>query len=314
MYGPWQIGYKSPAAYAVAAREAAVRMRQVDPTIRLIACGWEDTYSWNATVLEAVAPYVDYLSLHCYIGDDDYLTAVAQPLLIEQLSRYHSALAALISREQGRARPVLLAFDEWNVWFETQSSRDIYSLKDALAIAGCLNAFMRCADVVALANQSLLVNVSAPIYTGPTGLVRQTIYWPLQLYRRLAGFTALRPSVDCAGYRARYTFRAWTIDEEVPYLDVVAALAPDCRTLVVSIVNRHPDAPIEVDLRLVGMRAGTACTAEQVGGAEIGAQACNTLEDPHRVGVTRSHWDADALRPRYTVSPCALTMLTLPLG
>ncbi len=46
----------------------------------------------------------------------------------------------------------------------------------------------------------------------------------------------------------------------------------------------------------------------------VDPMAVITLEDSYRVGVTRSHWDADALRPRYTVSPCALTMLTLPLG
>ena len=38
------------------------------------------------------------------------------------------------------------------------------------------------------------------------------------------------------------------------------------------------------------------------------------LFDPDRVGVRRTAWDADALHPRYTVAPCALTMLTLPLG
>jgi len=313
MYGPWQVGYKGPAAYAEVAREAALRIRRVDPTVRLIACGWEDRQSWNATVLATLAPHVDYLSLHCYIGDDDYLTAVAQPIVFEQLSRWHSAVSALVCREMGLTKRIPLAFDEWNVWFETQSSHDLYSLKDALAVAGCLNALIRCADVVTVANQSLLVNVSAPIYTSSGGVLRQTIYWPLQMYRRLAGYTALHAAVRCDGYRTRFAFRDWRVDEDVPYLDVTAALDPAGRTLVVAVVNRHPDAPLEAEWRLVGARAGAAGWAEQVGGPEVDTDARNTFEEPDRVGIARRAWVPDAVHPRYTFAPRALTMLTIPL-
>jgi alpha-L-arabinofuranosidase len=314
IYGSWQIGRKSAAAYAEVAREAALRMREVDPTVQLVACGWENSQSWNAAVLEVLAPHVDYLSLHLYIGHDDYLVAVAQPLLLEQLSRWHSAVARLVCREHGLTRMIPLAWDEWNVWFNTQSNPDgeIYSLKDALAVAGCLSALVRCADVVTLANLAQLVNVIAPIYTNPKALFRQTIYWPLWLYRRLAGAVSLRPSVCCEGYRARYEFRGWAIDEEVPYLDVCAAIAPDKRTLTIGVVNRHPDAPIEAELGLVGVRAAATCMAETVSGPDVHAR--NSFEEPDLVGVAGSTWAADAVRPTYAFTPHALTMLTIPLG
>src|SRR5207248_4345631 len=115
--------------------------------VQLVACGWANSQSWNATVLEVLAPHVDYLSVHLYIGVDDYLTALAQPLLIERLSREHSALADMICRERGLTKTIPLAWDEWNVVFVTQSYKDIYTLKDGLAVAGCLNALIRCADV-----------------------------------------------------------------------------------------------------------------------------------------------------------------------
>jgi alpha-N-arabinofuranosidase len=313
IYGSWQIGRRSPAAYAEVAREAALRMREVDPTVQLVACGWENSQSWNAAVLEVLAPHVDYLSLHLYIGHDDYLVAVAQPLLIEQLSRWHSAVARLVCREQGLTRTIPLAWDEWNVWFNTQSNPDgeIYSLKDALAVAGCLNALVRCADVVTLANLAQLVNVIAPLYTNPKGLFRQTIYWPLWLYRRLAGAVSLLPSVRCEGYRTRYEFRGWAIDEEVPYLDVCAAIAPDERMLTVGLVNRHPDAPIDAELRLVGAHAAATCVAETVSGPDVRAR--NSFAEPDLVDVANSTWAADAVRPTYTFPPHAVTMLTIPL-
>lgn len=200
------------------------------------------------------------------------------------------------------------------MWFVTQSSQDIYSLKDALAVAGCLNAFIRCADIVALANLSLLVNVSAPIIARQGGMVRQTIYWPMYLYRRIAGHTALRASVSCPSYRARYTFRGWAIDDEVPYLDVSAALAPGGQTLTLAVVNRHHDAPIEAELRLVGLRAGTTCAVGRLGGQAVAASDRNTLDDPDRVGVTQTTVELSGSRPTYAFAPRSLTLLTLPVA
>ncbi len=316
LYGSWQIGCKSAAAYAEVALEAARRMREIDPSVQLVACGWENSSTWNATVLDTLVPAVDYLSLHLYIGRDDYATAMAQPLLLEQLSRWHAGLARLVCREHGLTKTIPLAWDEWNVWFSEQSSpvagKEIYTLRDALAVAGCLNALLRCADVVSLANLAMLVNVIAPIYTDTQGLFRQTIYWPLAVYRRMAGWRSIRPSVHCDGYRAQYAFRGWSIDEEIPYLDVAAALAPDERTLMLGVVNRHADATIDAELLLGDLRPTAACLAETVDGPDVGSY--NSMEQPDTVAVTRTTWSAGAHAPRYTFPPHTLTMLTMPLG
>ena len=216
----------------------------------------------------------------------------------------------------GLTRTIPLAWDEWNVWFNEQSSpvagKEIYTLRDALAVAGCLNALLRCADVVALANLAILVNVIAPIYADTQGLFRQTIYWPLALYRRMAGWRSVRPSVHCEGYRAQYAFRGWSIDEEVPYLDVAAALAPDERTLMLGVVNRHADTAIEAELRLGDLPQAATCGAETVNGPEVGSY--NSMEQPDLVAVTHADWAADTHRPRYRFAPHTLTMLTIPLG
>lgn len=114
------------------------------------------------------------------------------------------------------------------------------------------------------------------------------------------------------GYRARYTFRGWKIDEEVPYLDVSAALAPDGRTLALGVVNRHPDTSIAAELRLVGARPASTCTAEVVTGPDV--RATNSFAQPDLITVARSSWEADATGPVYTFAPHSLTMLSLPLG
>ena len=313
--GTWQIGYKSAADYAGVAREAALRMREVDPTIKLVACGWENSQVWNTTVLETLAPYADYLSLHLYVDDDDYATAVAMPLLLEQLSRWHSGLARLVCREKKLSKILPLAWDEWGVWGNTPSAdpdRHFYTLKHALMVAGYLNALIRCADIVGAANYAQIVNVLAPIFTSPDGMFRQTVYWPLQLYRRLAGHQSLHALVRCEGYRAQYTFRTWTIDEEIPYLDVSAALSPDGKTLTLGVVNRHPDAAIDAELRLVGASVGAAGTAEELSGPDVAAR--NSFEQPDLVTVQRRAWTPGPGRITYSFAPHSMTLLTLPLG
>src|SRR5205823_2312335 len=105
--------------------------------------------------------------------------------------------------------------------------------------------------------------------------------------------------------------RGWSIDEDVSYLDVAAALAPDGRTLTLGVVNRHPDVPIDAELRLVGARAESECVAELVTAADTHQR--NTFEQPDRVRVQKSAWTANAEWPTYTFPPHALTMLTVPL-
>ena len=75
--GPWQLGYKNKEDYAKFAIEAAKMMRGADESILLVAAGasnyplvtkrydpkdgWTD---WNDYVLDQMAGYIDYISLH----------------------------------------------------------------------------------------------------------------------------------------------------------------------------------------------------------------------------------------------------------
>ncbi len=55
---------------------------------------------------------------------------------------------------------------------------EIYNLEDALLVGGLVITLLRNADRVKIACLAQLVNVIAPIMTNPTGLFRQTIYYP----------------------------------------------------------------------------------------------------------------------------------------
>lgn len=127
-YGAWQMGHRSAEQYAADAREHALFMRKVDPTIKLVGVGLphgEAGEAWTRALLRRAGPLIDYVSIHLYgasrhlftggQGDDEFESTVGQSLYFEgELSDY----AELVAREADRAgvaRPLALTLDEWNI-------------------------------------------------------------------------------------------------------------------------------------------------------------------------------------------------------
>src|SRR6266536_678494 len=74
MDGPWQLGHMPAKEYGLKARDAALQMRTVDPSIKLVACGSSEvtmpTYlEWDRQTLEECYDDVDAISLHHYFGN-----------------------------------------------------------------------------------------------------------------------------------------------------------------------------------------------------------------------------------------------------
>ncbi len=98
-------------------------------------------------------------------------------------------------------------------------------------------------------------------------------------------------------------------------LDVLAAVRHLAPTTIRypggGVVNRHPDAPIETELRFVGAWPPAVRTAETVTGPDVSAR--NSFEQPNLVSVARSAWSVDTGHSPYTFPAHSLTMLTVPL-
>ena len=82
MDGPWQLGHVPADQYAIRAQQAAKMMKDVDPSIELVACGsctiGLPTYmQWDREVLEYLGDWTDYVSLHRYVGN----AAEIQPII-----------------------------------------------------------------------------------------------------------------------------------------------------------------------------------------------------------------------------------------
>lgn len=269
MDGFWQMGHLNADDYAKKARETAKLMKLTSPEIKLIAAGSSnyrpnaDPNDWNATILHELRDVVDYLALHMYVGNpnDNYYNYLSTPLVLEERTR---VVKGLIDREMENANrgdrdPIYIAWDEYNSWYRardeetmagTRALEEHYNLEDALVIAGFLNAFIRNADIVKMANMAQLVNVIAPIFTNDEGLFLQTIYYPLQLFAKNAHGTSLDIFVESETYSTDEFFvglgESITKQENVPFLDVSASI--NNGEIIINVVNRNKDKAIKTDI------------------------------------------------------------------
>jgi alpha-N-arabinofuranosidase len=291
--GDWQIGAKTAAEYERTYHEMAKVMRWVDPTIQLVASGtsaWDDTFVERAQLLvERSGDLIDYMSIHWYVGDkegDRAAYLATSELIEERLSGYAGLMRGLALQQRSPRGPIPLAVDEWNVWYratpdasspEFNGLEETYDLADALVVAMHLNAFIRHAPTVRMANLAQLVNVIAPIMTTTQDMVLQTIFHPFELYSRLCGRVALDVRWDGD------TFSGGT-HAGVRGLDVAATLDEAGRRLTVHVINRAPQGDAEVELDLGRARPSAPIEVHTIAGPDL--DATNTFDHPDRVGVS----------------------------
>ena len=250
MDGPWQMGHKNAEDYGKYALEAAKLMKWVDPEIKLVASGSSnyggDWIQWNRTVLDYLVNYIDYISLHQYVGnrENDYYKFMTSSLDMERnIKIVKNEITEAMIRAH-REKPVYIAFDEYNVWYRVyieQRLEEVYDLEDALVIAQFLNAFVRNADIVKMANMAQLVNVIAPMLIKNDTLFYQTIFYPLQLFANNCTGESLDVFVDCDTFSTKD-------HPDVPYLDVSSAYDKANHQLVINVVNRNKDDALATDI------------------------------------------------------------------
>jgi alpha-N-arabinofuranosidase len=312
--GHWQIGYKTPEEYARAFTEFGKVMKWVDPSIKLVASAVSD---WKGAIvertrllLEQAGDLIDYLSLHWYIGNaaNDFEAYMAVSELLEERLSAYEGLVRAVALERQIKRPVYIAVDEWNVWYRTfppevreqMKLEEIYNLEDALATAIQLNAFIRHARTVKMANIAQIVNVIAPVFTRPDGMVLQTIFYPFELYSRTCGNLALDP------WWEGETFSGGT-HQGVRTLDISATLDERKRQLVIYVVNRSRDKEIETSIQLtIGVFGGDIKTYI-VNGPDIKAE--NTFETPEEVQIKERKLTARGKVLNHVFGPHSVTAL-----
>jgi alpha-N-arabinofuranosidase len=322
MYGEWQVGALSPEDYVKKAREFAKVMKWTDPSIKLIGCGQTGFSDWDRYVVDGLAPYMDYYSLHIYTGSDDYYNNVFSPALAEFAVRTASALIERARYQQNLEHPIAIAYDEWNVWYRMRTPEskleEHYNLADALAVAAYLNIFIRQSAAVKIANLAQLVNVIAPIVTSPTGLFLQTIYHPLRLYAEQmqevvldvhveSPHMALAPEHDLSGWGQKIARLG-----PFPLLDVVATTNADSTVLTLAVINRDLEQAHSSELRFSEETAISSGVAYEVNGPDVRSE--NSFAHPSLVSVHEHGLETQGNHLTCTFPAHSLTILRLNLS
>lgn len=299
MDGPWQTGHKTAEEYGRLAAETARAMRQIDPSVELVACGSSSrsmpTFAeWEATVLAETYDLVDYVSLHAYYeetdGDRDSFLASA----VDMESFIESVVATCdhVGARLKSTKKINLSFDEWNVWYMSRYQKDAaenpldwpeaprllednYSVTDAVVFGSLLIALLRHADRVTVACLAQLVNVIAPIMTEPGGPAwRQTTFFPFAQAARHGRGQVLDVRVDSPTYgTAKYG--------ETDLLHATAVRDPETGAVTVFAVNRSQDSALPLEVALAGLELTEVAEHQAV--ADADPEARNTLAEPERV-------------------------------
>lgn len=319
MYGSWQIGALSAEDYVKAARQLAKVLSWTDPGIELVSCGENGLSLWDQVVVEGLAAYVRWHSIHLYTGSDDHWSNVLAP---HQAERALANTAALIANARYRQRighPVHVAYDEWNVWFRERDGagglEERYNLSDALAVATYVHGFVRHCATVKMANLAQLVNVIAPIVTSREGIFLQSIYHPLRLFADHLRSWSVDTYVDCATHDLDEATAAGPWPHNVadlgpfPVLDAVATCDGLGRSLTLSVVNRSPEETLSATVRIAGDAPLADATLERVHGPD--PKATNSFEHPDVVGVVREELGRFADGARLEFPPCSHTVVTV---
>ena len=296
MDGPWQICAKTAEEYGRIACETAKVMKELDPTIELVACGSSHlnmpTFGkWEATVLEHTYDYIDYISLHEYYRNPtgDTETFLASSLGMDKFIKSVAAVCDYVKAVKHSDKNIYLSFDEWNVWFHSNESdknlerwqkaphqlEDVYNFEDALVVGSLLITLLKNCDRVKMACLAQLVNVIAPIMTENGGTAwAQTIFYPFMHASTYGRGTVLSPVIKCDKYDTPKV-------KEVPYIEAIGVINEDETQMTVFAVNRSLNERIDLEIDLSNFEKIELI--EHIVLEHEDMKAINTAEKPYNV-------------------------------
>lgn len=325
MDGPWQLGHRSADDYGKLAAQTARAMRSFDPSLELVVCGSSSrsmpTFGeWERVVLTHTYDEVDYISCHAYYEDrGDRASFLASGVDMDSFIETVVATADHVKAVRQSSKTINVSFDEWNIWFNDRFEKvdkiqgidnwpiaprlleDVYTVTDAVVFGSLLISLLKHADRVTSASLAQLVNVIAPIMTEPGGGAwRQTTFFPFAAASRHARGQAIAAVIEAPSYST-------AVYGDVPVVDAVATTDASTGEAAIFIVNRS-DEPVELNLGF----AWTATSVSALSLSDSDPDACNTIADPNRVGLTTNHsLTFDGATGSIILPPISWTEITL---
>jgi len=266
---PWELGHRNAEDYVETAREAAKAMKSVDNTIQLVGSGssyYEPTgkwVDWNRTVLEGIGDKINYLSIHRYWEGgtpDNYYAYMGNGAMdFDEKIRLVANQVTTAKAKMSFKNPIYLSVDEWGAFGR--------NFMNVLPIAQCLNSFIRHADVVKMANFTLLTSL---LSSDPkNGTFKSPVFYTFKLFSNNCRGVSVDTYVACDTFNTE-------LYKGIPYLDVTTVYSKETNTTYINVVNRQKDKPIAADI--------ISNSGDFAGNAEVSVINSNDLKAPFAIG------------------------------
>jgi len=309
-WGGYEVGTKTADEFVRFVVETAKMMRRVDSAIEVVVP--TDVYNsqWTKILLGGAGWQMDCMAIHYYADPlcyenkpSPYPVCAGYSLIPEEKIAQTEALL----RQFGHER-IKIAFDEWNLrgWHHpgftapkpNLGARDLndlnstYTCADAV-FAGCfLNACLRHADRVRIANFAPVVNCRGAIFTQEQGIVLRPTYHVFDLYVNhtlpTALDTAVKSDLDRIG------------DNQLPIVDAMMTGDQD-GAFALAAVNRHDRLPVEVELKMSFARPAPTAELFTVTGEQ--PDSFNDVDHPQDVNLQRKTFQWDPEHPVVRLPP-----------
>ncbi|MDR3313958.1 MAG: alpha-N-arabinofuranosidase [Oscillospiraceae bacterium] len=253
-YGSWEMGAKEAHEWSRLVLESAKMMKRADADISLSAAALNNK-SWNTTLLQAAGQWLDWISIHQYWdglwrenNPSDYETCMN---FANNLTSQIDSVRSLLT-EMGLEKKIKIAFDEWNLrawhhpnhdaptsdkekYLAPRDKNDLnstYTMADAVFSACFLNALLRNADIVGMANFAPVVNTRGAIFTHKDGIVKRSTYYVFELY---------------ANYMYDQVI-GFTCKDGGDSVDITATKDSQTGAVAIAAVNKHPADAVTIEI------------------------------------------------------------------
>nr|WP_222125498.1 alpha-L-arabinofuranosidase C-terminal domain-containing protein [Paenibacillus bovis] len=268
-WGFWEAGQMDALTYSQKLRNWVefIKKYQADSSILAVGSNGGLDPEWDAEVLKQAGTFIDYLTIHNYgfsvdrESGDEYYSVVFSPTYFKKQIEQMISTIEDYEKTLSSDHYVKISMDEWNIRHFIEDENGRYHLnrksprniQDAIFAAGILNTMIQLSPRVGMANYVFLVNGNGVMNVNEEGVVKTPLYYVFQQYGRWMNGVSLETSIDSPTRIAPtpqlidpYYKREYT-EEVVSYIDTAASLNDD-GSIVISIINRHQDEEIDIEL------------------------------------------------------------------
>ena len=269
LWGNWNLAWPTRDQLAARTAEYSKAIHAVDPNARLIATGADPEvfHDWNAIQLTNPPGTFDYLSTHFVVGTGevkiksptpDFVAAAAFALPTELENRLRQAQSQ-IDGTAGYAGKAHIAFTEWLFIGERYNAPSFTNTGGAIITGGFLNMLLRNCAIVPISDMTGIMEF-AGIWKKRSQVYGTPSYYVFKLYANANAAKTVSVTAHAGSYSVAQGVNRLPEIASVPYLDVVATLSSDAKTLTLFCVNRSLATDIPTNIRLHSFASSSKAT------------------------------------------------------